>query len=248
MWKTLELPTASAPGLAGWLHGFNATPLLLSLKIAGLATLVVFFTGVLIARLLAHKHFFGKSIIEAVFLLPLVLPPTVVGFGLLILFGRNGLIGRWLLSWFDVQIVFTWLGAVLASIVVAFPLMFQSASAAFQTIDQKFENAARTMGASEWKVFWTISFPLAWPGLLAGLVLAFARALGEFGATLMIAGYIPGKTDTIPLAIYFAVEAGQMEKAVFWVVIIVALGFSSIVWLNWWSKHNMRRFANQKGQ
>ena len=140
---------------------------------------------------------------------------------------------------------FTWIGAVIASIVVSFPLMYQSAAAAFHSLDDRLENAARTIGASEWQVFWTIAFPLAWPGLLAGLVLSFARGLGEFGATLMIAGYIPGKTDTIPMAIYFAVESGQMEKATFWVVIIVALGFSTIMWLNWWSQAEYERYKNQ---
>ena len=191
------------------------------------------------------KQFFGKTVIESLFMLPLVLPPTVVGFALLLLFGKHGWIGSWLHEWFGVQIVFTWIGAVIASIVVSFPLMYQSAAAAFDSLDDRLENAARTLGASEWRVFWTIAFPLAWPGLLAGLVLSFARGLGEFGATLMIAGYIPGKTDTIPMAIYFAVESGQMEKATFWVVIIVALGFSTIMWLNWWSRRNMRRFTDQ---
>ncbi|HEY9578025.1 MAG TPA: molybdate ABC transporter permease subunit [Pseudobacillus sp.] len=219
------------------------TPLFLSLKVAAISTSVVFITGVLFAHLLARKNFFGKSFVESVFLLPLVLPPTVVGFGLLVLFGKNGLIGSWLLTWFDIQVVFSWLGAVIASIVVSFPLMYQSAVASFSSLDSRLENAARTMGASEWRVFWTISFPLAWPGLLAGLVLSFARGLGEFGATLMLAGYIPGKTDTIPMAIYFAVESGHMEKATFWVIIIVALGFSTIMWLNWWTKRNVRRFA-----
>ncbi|MED0677197.1 molybdate ABC transporter permease subunit [Aneurinibacillus thermoaerophilus] len=221
-------------------------PLFLSLKVAGISTLIVFITGVLIAFVLARKNFPGKSLIESLFLLPLVLPPTVVGFGLLILFGKNGWVGRWLLEWFDVQIVFTWIGAVIASVVVSFPLMYQSSAAAFQSLDKKLEQAARTMGASEWRVFWTVSFPLAWPGILAGLVLAFARGLGEFGATLMLAGYIPGKTDTIPLAIYFAVEAGQIEKATYWVIVIVALGFSTMMWLNWWSRRNLRRFAESK--
>ncbi|AMA71833.1 MULTISPECIES: molybdate ABC transporter permease subunit [Aneurinibacillus] len=221
-------------------------PLFLSLKVAGISTLIVFITGVLIAFVLARKNFPGKSVIESLFLLPLVLPPTVVGFGLLILFGKNGWVGRWLLEWFDVQIVFTWIGAVIASVVVSFPLMYQSSAAAFQSLDKKLEQAARTMGASEWRVFWTVSFPLAWPGILAGLVLAFARGLGEFGATLMLAGYIPGKTDTIPLAIYFAVEAGQIEKATYWVIVIVALGFSTMMWLNWWSRRNLRRFAESK--
>jgi molybdate transport system permease protein len=220
------------------------SPLILSLKVAGISTFFVFILGVFFAHLFSRKKFFGKSIIESLFMLPLVLPPTVVGFGLLILFGKNGFIGSWLLNWFDFQIVFTWIGAVIASIVVSFPLMYQSAAAAFESLDAKMENAARTMGASNWRVFWTISFRLAWPGLLAGLVLSFARGLGEFGATLMLAGYIPGKTDTIPMAIYFAVESGQMEKATFWVVIIVALGFSTIMWLNWWSKRNIERYKN----
>jgi molybdate transport system permease protein len=221
----------------------NFTPLLLSLKVAGISTSVVFIMGVFFARLLARRIFFGKSLIESIFLLPLVLPPTVVGFGLLLLFGKNGIMGRWLLSWFDVQIVFSWMGAVIASVVVSFPLMYQSAVAAFGNLDQRLENVARTMGSSEWRVFWTISFPLAWSGLLAGLVLSFARALGEFGATLMLAGFIPGKTDTLPISIYFAVESGEMEKATFWVIIIVALGFSTIMWLNWWNKQNARRYS-----
>lgn len=220
------------------------SPLFLSLKVAVISTSIVFIAGVFFAHRFSRKKFLGKSIIESVFMLPLVLPPTVVGFALLILFGKNGWIGKWLLEWFDFQIIFTWIGAVIAAIVVSFPLMYQSAAAAFDSLDKKLENAARTMGASEWRVFWTISFPLAWPGLLAGLVLSFARGLGEFGATLMLAGYIPGKTDTIPMAIYFAVESGQMEKATFWVIIIVALGFSTIMWLNWWSQRNMRRFVN----
>lgn len=142
--------------------------------------------------------------------------------------------------------MFTLTGAVIASIVVSFPLMYQSAVAAFTSVDRRLEDAARTMGASEWRLFWTVVFPLAWPGLLAGFVLSFARGLGEFGATLMLAGYLPGRTDTIPVAIYFAVESGQMEKAMFWVIIIVALGMSTTLWLNWWSRRNLRRYANQK--
>lgn len=228
------------------MQSIDYTPLILSLKVAGISTVFVFIAGAFFAHLFARKQFFGKSIVESLFLLPLVLPPTVVGFGLLILFGKKGWIGSWLLEWFDFQVVFTWIGAVIASIVVSFPLMYQSASAAFQNLDVRLENAARTMGASEWKVFRTVTFPLAWPGLLAGLVLSFARGLGEFGATLMLAGYIPGKTDTIPMAIYFAVESGHMEKATFWVVIIVALGFSTIMWLNWWSRRNMQRYRNEQ--
>ncbi|GIN90568.1 molybdate ABC transporter permease subunit [Siminovitchia terrae] len=221
----------------------NYSPLLLSFKTAAIATVIVFITGVVLARIIGRNSFYGKSAVEAIILLPLVLPPTVVGFGLLYIFGKNGFIGKLLLDWFDFQIVFTWYGVLIAAVVVSFPLMYQSAAAAFQQYDQNVENAAYTMGASKWKVFWTISFPLAWPGLLAGTVLSFARALGEFGATLMIAGYIPNVTDTIPLAIYFAVESGNMDLAKFWVIIIVALGFSAILWLNWWSKRNMMKHS-----
>jgi len=223
----------------------NYSPLILSLKTATIATFIVFVTGVVLARLISRNSFRGKSVIEAIILLPLVLPPTVVGFGLLYIFGKNGFLGRLLLDWFDFQIVFTWYAVVIAAVVVSFPLMYQSASAAFRQYDPNIENAAYTMGASKWRVFWTISFPLAWPGLLAGLVLSFARALGEFGATLMLAGYIPNVTDTIPLAIYFAVESGNLEAAKFWVIIIVALGFSAILWLNWWSKRNMMRHVQK---
>lgn len=219
----------------------NFFPLWLSLKTAGISTVVVFFSGVLFSYIIARRKFFGKSVVEAIFLLPLVLPPTVVGFGLLYLFGKNGIIGKLLINLFDFQVVFTWYGALIASIVVSFPLMYQSASAAFVQYDDNLEKAALTMGKSRWNVFWTISFPLAWPGLLAGLVLAFARGLGEFGATLMLAGYIPNVTDTIPLAIYFAVESGKMDVAKFWVIIIVALGFFAILWLNWWSARNMMK-------
>ncbi len=226
--------------MIGDIHLF---PLWLSLKTAMISTLIVFLIGVSLAYIISKRNFFGKSIIEAIFLLPLVLPPTVVGFGLLYIFGKNGFIGKLLLDWFDFQIVFTWYGVLIAAVVVSFPLMYQSAAAAFQQYDPNVENAAYTMGASKWKVFWTISFPLAWPGLLAGTVLSFARALGEFGATLMIAGYIPNVTDTIPLAIYFAVESGNMDLAKFWVVIIVTLGFSAILWLNWWSKRNMMKHS-----
>jgi molybdate transport system permease protein len=227
------------------MNNMNYSPLILSFKTATISTLIVFIAGVVLARLIGRNSFRGKSIIEAIILLPLVLPPTVVGFGLLYVFGKNGFIGRLLLDWFDFQIVFTWYGVLIAAIVVSFPLMYQSAAAAFQQYDPNIENAAYTMGASKWRVFWTISFPLAWPGLLSGLVLSFARALGEFGATLMISGYIPNVTDTIPLAIYFAVESGNMEAAKFWVIIIVALGFSAILWLNWWSKKNMMKHVHK---
>ncbi|SFB30029.1 molybdate transport system permease protein [Lentibacillus halodurans] len=224
----------------------DLTPLFLSLKIASMATVIVFVTGVFFARIITRRRFPGKRILESLLMLPLVLPPTVVGFGLLYIFGNNGPIGKWLLQWFDVQIVFTWTGAVIAAIVVAFPLMYQSAAASFQKYDRNIEHAALTMGASKWRVFWSISFPLAWPGLLAGLVLTFARALGEFGATLMIAGYIPNQTETIPLSIYFAVESGNRDVALFWVISILMIGFGAILWLNWWSERNILRLTSNQ--
>lgn len=222
----------------------NLFPLWLSLKTAGISTVVVFIFAVTLAYVFSRKQFYGKSILEAFFLLPLVLPPTVVGFVLLYLFGKNGPLGK-LLALFDVQVVFTWYGAVLAAIVVSFPLMYQSATAAFQQYDRNLELVALTMGKSRFYIFWTISFPLAWPGLLAGVLLAFARGLGEFGATLMIAGYIPNVTETIPLAIYFAVDAGKTDVAMFWVVLIIILGFAAILWLNWWSRQRMMRHTRR---
>lgn len=226
----------------------NFSPLWLSFKTAIIATLIVFIIGVWLARIIGRNQFFGKSVVEAIIMLPLVLPPTVVGFGLLYIFGKNGPIGMLLMRLFDFQVVFTWYAVLIAAIVVSFPLMYQSASAAFQQYDASIENAAYTMGASKWRVFWTISFPIAWPGILGGTVLTFARALGEFGATLMLAGYIPNVTDTIPLAIYFEVEAGNTEMAAIWVIIIVSLGFSAILWLNWWSKRNVTRYKNDKSK
>ncbi|CAI9388994.1 MULTISPECIES: molybdate ABC transporter permease subunit [Bacillaceae] len=218
------------------------TPLFLSLKVASIATIIVFILGTFGARAIAREDFLGKSVLEAIILLPLVLPPTVVGFALLYLFGKNGIFGKLLFESTNIQIVFTLFGAILAAIVVAFPLMYQSASAAFQNYDKNIENAAIIMGASKFKVFWTISFPLAWPGLLAGVVLTFARSLGEFGATLMIAGFIPGRTNTIPVEIYFAVQAGNTSTASFWVVILIVLGLVANIWLNWWSKRNLLKY------
>ncbi|MCF2647508.1 molybdate ABC transporter permease subunit [Niallia sp. Sow4_A1] len=218
------------------------TPLFLSLKVASIATIIVFILGTFGARAIAREDFLGKSVLEAIILLPLVLPPTVVGFALLYLFGKNGIFGKLLFESTNIQIVFTLFGAILAAIVVAFPLMYQSASAAFQNYDKNIENAAVIMGASKFKVFWTISFPLAWPGLLAGVVLTFARSLGEFGATLMIAGFIPGRTNTIPVEIYFAVQAGNTSTASFWVVILIVLGLVANIWLNWWSKRNLLKY------
>lgn len=211
-------------------------PVILSLKVAFVSLVFVFIFGVLFAYMLRRWEFPGKAAIEAFFALPLVLPPVVTGFILLLLIGKQGPIGRCLTEYFHTQIIFTPYAAVLAGTVVAFPLMYQSTKAAFQSIDVKLEDAARTLGASEWRVFRTVTVPLAWPGLLAGMILSFARALGEFGATMMVAGNIPGKTQTIPLAIYFASESNDLTTAGVYVLIISLLTFSMIFWLNTWSR------------
>jgi len=220
----------------------NAFPLVLSLKTALMSTVIVFVIALVFSYICARKDFPGKSVLEAIFLLPLILPPTVVGFALLYLFGKTGPLGKLLNTFFGIQIVFTWYGVLIAAIVVSFPLMYQAAVASFSQYDSKVEQAARTLGKTRLQVFWTISLPLAWPGLLAGTVLAFARGLGEFGATLMVAGYIPNVTETIPLAIYFAVETGNYTVAQFWGVLIVIIGFAATLWLNWWSKRSVMKY------
>lgn len=224
---------------------FDLSPLMLSARVAVISTVFVFIVSLLLVRFMGQKEFYGKSLVEALILLPLVLPPTVIGFGLIYLFGLNGPIGSVLDEWFGIRLVFTWAGAAIASFVVSLPLMYQSALAAFEKVDPRWENVARTMGVSEWRIFRTISFPLAWPGIFAGLILSFARGIGEFGATLMVAGYIPGQTETVPLAIYFAYEAGEMEKAAFWVIIISTIGFTVIAWLNFWRKKNEVRLGKE---
>jgi len=210
-------------------------PVFLSLRVAIIAVLIVTCLGLPLSRLLARREFYGKDFVEAALTLPLVLPPSVIGYGLLMLIGKNGLLGRFL-SDLGISLIFTWWAAVLASTVVAFPLMYQSARAAFESVDENYEKAARTLGAGEWRVFFTITLPLAWPGIIAGLVLSFARALGEFGATLMVAGNIPGQTQTIPLAIYFAVESGDNATAKTLVAIITVFSFAVIFWVNRWAK------------
>jgi len=201
------------------------SPIWLSLKIASIAGVVVIMLGTMSGRLLARKSFKGKAMVETIFMLPMVLPPTVVGFFLIVIFGRNSLAGQAIEWLFKQPIIFTWWAAVIASIVVAFPLMYQSAKSGFQGVDLDIENAARIDGANEWRIFLFISIPLASKALISGSILSFARALGEFGATLMFAGNIPGETQTIPTAIYIAIDSGNMQMAWLWVISIVLLSF-----------------------
>ncbi|HOV86805.1 MAG TPA: molybdate ABC transporter permease subunit [Syntrophobacteraceae bacterium] len=188
-------------------------PLLLTLKVAGFATLAAFLIGVSSAFLLTRVRFPGREWADAILTLPLVMPPTVMGYFLIVVFGRKGWIGHWLYDALGISLMFTWQGAVLASSVVSLPLVFKAARSAFEGVDSNLERAARTLGLSETAVFFRVSLPLAWRGILAGTMLAFARAMGEFGATLMVAGNLPGKTQTLSLAVYEAVQAGNDRLA-----------------------------------
>ena len=199
--------------------GQAIVPLLLTLKVASFATLTAVVFGVAVAFVLARHEFPGRDLLDAICTLPMVMPPTVLGYYLIVLIGRRGWLGQWLWDSFGVTLIFTWEGAVLASAVVAFPLIFKGARAAFEGIDRQLEGAARTLGVSETAVFFRVTLPLAWRGILAGAMLAFARAMGEFGATLMVAGNIPGKTQTLSLAVYDAVQAGRDDLANFLVLL-----------------------------
>ncbi|NLZ28563.1 MAG: molybdate ABC transporter permease subunit [Firmicutes bacterium] len=221
-------------------------PVWISLKTASVSTFIAFFLGIASARWMAFyqgKNKVFRDILDGLFTLPLVLPPTVLGFGLLLLFGKHGPLGTILLK-MGTTVIFSWWATVIASTVVAFPLMYQTTRGAFEQIEPNIGNAARTLGASEWGIFWRVTVPMAWPGIMAGIILSFARSLGEFGATLMLAGNIPGKTQTIPLAIYFAVAAGNNEKALLWVAVILVISMTSIFLLNYW-KRNVHKYIKQ---
>ena len=213
----------------------DLSPLWISLKTSLLATFITFFLGIAAAYWMLGYRGKGKSLIESIFIAPLILPPTVVGFLLLLFFGKNGPVGK-LMETFDFTIVFTWYGAAIAATVVSFPLMYKTTLGAFEQIDGNLLRVARTLGATEATIFWRISFPLALPGIVAATMLAFARALGEFGATLMLAGNIPGQTQTIPMAIYFAVEGGAMNEAWFWAIAIMVISLSGIIAVNFWQE------------
>ena len=193
--------------------------LALTLKVAGWATALNLVLGVGVGYAMARWRFPGRELADALLTLPMVMPPTVLGYYMLVLIGTHGPIGAWLLQTFGIRLIFTWQAAVIAATVVSFPLVFKAARASFETVDPQLEDAARLPGISEAAVFFRVSLPLAWRGVLAGLLLSFARALGEFGATLMVAGSIPGKTQTLSIAVYEAVQAGQDDTANFLVAV-----------------------------
>jgi molybdate transport system permease protein len=209
------------------------SPLWISLKTVLVTTVITFLLGIAAARWMARYSGKLKNLIDGVFILPLVLPPTVVGFGLLLLFGKHGPLGQ-LLSLIGTTVVFSWPATVITAVIMSFPLMYMTTRGGFEQVDPNIEDAARTLGSSEWRVFWTVSIPLSLPSVIAGTVLAFARSLGEFGATLMLAGNIPGKTATMPIAIYFAVQEGDMNKVLVLVLVTVVIAFSSLAALAYW--------------
>lgn len=216
------------------------SPLIISIKTAVLATVITFFLGIYAAHQVLKLKGKLQWVLDGIFTLPLVLPPTVAGFFLLLLFGKRGPLGKFL-ALFDIQIVFTWSATVIAAVVIAFPLMYRSAKAAFEQIDKNVIYAGRTLGMAEIKIFWSIIMPLALPGIISGGILAFARALGEFGATLMIAGNIKGVTQTVPVAIYSATQGNKMDQAMLWVGIIVGISFIVVFFMNYLP--NRKRFV-----
>ncbi len=211
------------------LQTLDGHPLLLSLKVAGFATLLALLLGLALGWIFGRHRFIGSGVLEAACMLPLVLPPTVIGYAILVVMGRHSALGGWLRRTFDYTIVFSWHGAVVASALVALPLIIMSASAAFAGVDRQLEAAARTLRQSRWSVFVRVTLPLAGPGILAGTLLAFARAMGEFGASLMVAGSIPQQTQTLSMAIYDAVQAGQDSLAHLLVVITAALSMAVLL-------------------
>ncbi|PYE48292.1 molybdate ABC transporter permease subunit [Paenibacillus barcinonensis] len=200
-------------------------PVRLSLQVALLSSIVALLIGVAVAWKMSRSSSRGKVFLETLLMLPLVLPPTVVGFLLLVLLGRRSLLGRWIEAIFSAPVIFSWWAAVIASIVVAFPLVYQTMKSGFNGVDRDLEDAGRSIGANEWQVFRYITLPLAGRALMTAFILGFARALGEFGATLMIAGNIPGKTQTVPTAIYVAVDSGNQTMAWAWTISIIIISF-----------------------
>jgi molybdate transport system permease protein len=223
------------------------SPIILSMKTASLSIFITFFVGVFTAKWVAGiRRERLKMVLDGILTLPLVLPPTVAGFFLLYTFGVKRPLGQFFLAFFGVKIAFSWGATVLAAAVISFPLMYRSARGAFEQVDPTLIYAARTLGMPEWKIFWRSVMPLALPGVASGGILAFARGLGEFGATAMIAGNIAGKTRTLPLAIYSAVAAGDMEGAYEYVGIILLISFLVVVGMNWFTAKE-RKFAGREG-
>ena len=214
----------------------DLSPIIISLRTATLSIIVTFFLGVAAAQLVFRlKSKTMKTILDGLFTLPLVLPPTEAGFFLVYIFGMRRPIGKFFIEYFAVKVAFSWGATVLAAVVISFPLMYRAARGAFEQVDPDVLSAGRTIGMSEWKIFWKVQLPIAWPGVISGAVLAFARGLGEFGATAMIAGNIKGKTRTLPLAVYSAVASGNMKEAGEYVAVLVCISFIVVICMNYFS-------------
>ena len=219
----------------------DISPVLVSLRTASCSIILTFFLGIFAAWFVADTKWKAlKIILDGILILPLVFPPTVVGFFLLYIFGTRGPIGRFFLDFFGYKIAFSWTATVLAAMVISFPLMYRSARGALEQLDTVLIDDARTLGFSEWSILWKVRLPIVMPGIAAGGVLAFARGLGEFGATAMIAGNIVGKTRTLPLAVYSAVASGDMNAAGNYVIVIIVISFVVIALLNLFSKYLFR--------
>ncbi|ANK39280.1 molybdenum ABC transporter permease subunit [Staphylococcus equorum] len=218
----------------------DVTPFWISLKVAVISTIIVTFIGIVVSRWLYKRHGFIARILESIIILPIVLPPTVMGFILLIVFSPRSFVGTFFTDVLNLPVVFTLTGAVIASVIVSFPLMYQHTVQGFRSIDNKMLNTARTMGASENKIFFKLILPLSKRPILSGIMMSFARAIGEFGATLMVAGYIPNKTNTLPLEIYFLVEQGKENQAWLWVIVLVAFAITVIGTINVLNKDRYR--------
>ncbi|MGL5560683.1 molybdate ABC transporter permease subunit [Paraclostridium bifermentans] len=220
----------------------DISPLIISIKTSLVATLITFILGIIIS----YKIFWYKgryeSLIDTILTLPLVLPPTVVGFFILITIGKNGPVGM-ILKTIDINLIFTWTATVISAVIVSFPIMYRSLKSSFEQIDNNMIFAAKTLGLSEKEIFMKIMLPISYPGIIGAVILSFARAIGEFGATLMIAGNIPGKTQTMPIAIFFAVESGDMNKAMIWVMIIIGISAIVITISNFISKSRDKKFG-----
>ena len=222
------------------------SPLQVSLKVALVATVFTFLLGIFAGYRVAKMKRW-KGIVDGIFTLPMVLPPTVVGFFLLLIFGKNGWLGQFLEK-IGMTVVFTWYGAVIAAAVVSFPLMYRTARGAFEQMNQDLIYAGRTLGMRESIIFWRVVIPNCWPGIVSGTVLAFARALGEFGATSMLAGNIPGRTQTMSLAIYAAVAGNNREKAYMWVAVIMGISFVMMFLMNLLISYQEGRKKGKKRQ
>ena len=226
-----------------FLREINWSPLWISLKTGLAATVIAFFLGIFCARKIMKLKPGARAVLDGILTLPLVLPPTVAGFFLLLIFSLKRPFGSFLLDNFDIKIVQTWKGCVIAASVIAFPLMYRNTRAAFEQVDTNLIYAARTLGMSEWKIFWKVVIPSAGPGVLSGTVLAFARALGEYGATSMLAGNIPGKTGTVSQKIAMVIQDGDYKTAGFWSVVVLLVGFLAMTAMNLLGN---RRKKNQK--